>query len=73
MRLKRIWRNIKDYKQLLSKNREAIVHYNIPLMRGAIIRDYFMIKSAHKAGNRIIIHIHGGKYLKERNRPFYIR
>lgn len=72
-RLKRIWRNIKEYKQLLSKNKEAIVHYNIPLMRGAIIRDYMMINEAHKAGNRIILHIHGGKYLKERNRPFYIK
>ena len=72
-RIKRILRNKKEYKKLILSHKRATIHYNIPLMTGAILRDYLLIREAHKAGNPIIIHIHGGKYLKERNRPFYVK
>lgn len=72
-RVKRILRNKKEWESLLKQNRDAVVHYNIPLMKAAIIRDYMLIKVAHKLGMPIVLHIHGGNYIKERNRPWYIK
>lgn len=72
-RITRILRNKKEWAQLLKQNKEAVVHYNIPLMKAAIIRDYMLIKVAHKLGLHIVLHIHGGNYIKERNRPWYIK
>lgn len=72
-RVKRILRNKKEWELLLKQNRDAVVHYNAPLMKAAIVRDYMLIKIAHKLGMPIVLHIHGGNYIKERNRPWYIR
>lgn len=72
-RVKRILRNKKEWAQLLKKNKGAVVHYNIPLMKAAIVRDYMLIKIAHNLGMPIVLHIHGGNYIKERNRPWYIK
>ena len=72
-RITRILRNKKEWAQLLKQNKEAVVHYNIPLMKAAIIRDYMLIKVAYKLGLNIVLHIHGGNYIKERNRPWYIK
>ena len=72
-RIKRILRNKKEWEQLLKQNKDAVVHYNIPLMKAAIIRDYMLIRIAHKLGMPIVLHIHGGNYIKERNRPWYIK
>ena len=72
-RVKRILRNKKEWEQLLKQNKDAVVHYNIPLMKAAIIRDYMLIKVAHDLGMHIVLHIHGGNYIKERNRPWYIK
>ena len=72
-RVTRILRNKKEWKQLLIQNKEAVIHYNIPLMKAAIMRDYMLIKVAHDLGMHIVLHIHGGNYIKEHNRPWYIR
>lgn len=72
-RITRIMRNKKEWKELLQQHKDAIVHYNIPLMKAAIIRDYMLIKVAHRLGMPIVLHIHGGSYVKERNRPWYIK
>ena len=72
-RITRILRNKKEWKQLLKENKDAVIHYNIPLMKAAIVRDYMLIKVAHKLGMHIVLHIHGGNYIEERNRPWYIK
>lgn len=72
-RITRILRNKKEWKELLQENKNAVVHYNIPLMKAAIIRDYMLIKVADRLGMPIVLHIHGGNYIKERNRPWYIK
>lgn len=72
-RLKRIKRNKTEWYELLSENRDAVIHYNMPLMKAAIIRDYMMLKVAHKFNMPIVLHVHGGNYIKERNRPWYLR
>lgn len=72
-RIKRILRNKKEWELLLKQNQDAVVHYNIPLMKAAIVRDYMLIRIVHKLGMPIVLHIHGGNYIKERNRPWYLR
>lgn len=72
-RLTRILRNKNEWKQLLKQNKDAVVHYNIPLMKAAIIRDYMMLKVAHKLNMPIVLHVHGGVYIKERKRPWLIK
>lgn len=72
-RIKRILRNVVEWKKTISKNDVSIVHYNIPLMKGAIIRDYMLLKVAHNLRKDIVLHIHGGIYIKERNRPWYLK
>ena len=72
-RVTRILRNKKEWKELLIQHKDAIVHYNFPLMKAAIVRDYMLIKVAHNLGMPIVLHIHGGNYIKERNRPWYIK
>lgn len=42
-RITRILSNKKEWKELLQENKNAVVHYNIPLMKAAIIRDYMLI------------------------------
>lgn len=72
-RITRILRNKREWEQLLKKNKDAVIHYNMPLMKAAIIRDYMLIKVAQELNMPIVLHIHGGNYIKERNRPWYIQ
>lgn len=72
-RITRILRNKREWEQLLRKNRDAVIHYNMPLMKAAVIRDYMLINVAQKLNMPIVLHIHGGNYIKERNRPWYIQ
>ena len=72
-RIAHILRNKKEWELLLVQNKDAVIHYNMPLMKVAIVRDYMLIKVAHKLGMRIVLHIHGGNYIKGRNRPWYIK
>lgn len=72
-RIKRILHNRQEWKELLLRNKDAIVHYNIPLMKAAIVRDYMLLKVAYKLGMPIVLHVHGGNYIKERKRPWYIK
>ena len=72
-RLYRIINNTIEWKKLLKQNNDAIIHYNIPLMKAAIIRDYTLLKIAYNFKLPIVLHIHGGNFIKERKRPRYIK
>lgn len=71
-RIKRILRNRTDWKRLLLQHKEAVIHYNMPLMGAAIIRDYLLLQIAYSLGFPIILHIHGGQLMTNRNRPWFI-
>lgn len=71
-RVKRILKNRKDWKKLLLENRSAQIHYNMPLMGAAIIRDFLLLQVAHSMGLPIVLHIHGGRLMNNRNRPWII-
>lgn len=72
-RIQRIWRNRIEWKQLLHLHPDAVIHYNMPLMGGAVIRDYMLLQVAHKLGTPIVLHVHGGNYMKNRQRPWLIQ
>ncbi len=72
-RIMRIIRNCREWSIVLKDNPKTVVHYNMPLMTGAIIRDFMLIRSAHRLGNPVVLHVHGGSYMKQRNRPWYIK
>lgn len=72
-RLRRIWRNRLEWKRLLHLHPDAVIHYNMPLMGAAVIRDYLLLQVAHKLGNPIVLHVHGGNYMKNRQRPWLIQ
>lgn len=72
-RIQRIWRNRIEWKQLLHLHPDAVIHYNMPLMGSAVIRDYLLLQVARKLGNPIVLHVHGGNYMKNRHRPWLIQ
>lgn len=72
-RLRRIWRNRLEWMRLLHLHPDAVIHYNMPLMGAAVIRDYLLLQVAHKLGNPIVLHVHGGNYMKNRHRPWLIQ
>lgn len=72
-RLRRICHNRLGWKRLLHLHPDAVIHYNMPLMGAAVIRDYMLLQVAHKLGNPIVLHVHGGNYMKNRQRPWLIQ
>lgn len=68
-RIRRIWHNRVEWKQLLRQHPDAVIHYNMPLMGAAVIRDYLLLQVVHRQGNSIVLHVHGGNYMKNRQRP----
>jgi len=72
VRLKRILQSYLSWKQLLKKNKKALIHYNTSMDTKSVLRDVFFIRYAYRHHRRIVIHIHGGKYLFEENRPWLI-
>lgn len=68
----RIMKSIKSWSILLEQNESAIIHFNLPLMSGAIIRDYFLLRIAHKKERKVILHLHGGSLLKVHKRPWIL-
>ena len=72
-RIRRIWRNRVEWKRLLRQHPDAVVHYNMPLMGAAVIRDYLLLHVAHQRKLPIVLHVHGGSYMKNRQRPWLVQ
>ena len=72
-RIGSIIHRFKDWKNLLKKYPDAIVHYNFPLEKLSIIRDTPFMRAALKNGNKMVIHIHGGAFLTSNRIPFPFR
>ena len=63
----------KKWRSIINKTPEAVIHYNLPLSPAAIIRDYAFMKFAHKHGNKMVVHVHGGLYMNTENIPCLIK
>lgn len=57
---------------ILSKNEEAIIHYNFPLSKASILRDPIFIYIAYIRKRKTVIHIHGGIFLTSPQIPLYL-
>lgn len=69
-RIGSIINGFKEWKHLLCKNPDAIVHYNFPLEKHSVLRDTPFMYAALRNGNKMVVHIHGGSYLTSSNIPF---
>lgn len=72
-RIGAILRSFKEWKHLLRKYPDALVHYNFPLERPSIIRDTPFMRTALKNGHKMVVHIHGGFFLTSNTVPFPFR
>lgn len=71
-RFTRVLESYKRWKKLLADNPDAIIHYNYPLDTPSIVRDFFFIRYTYKHNRKMVIHLHGGLYLFEENKPWLI-
>lgn len=68
-----LYRRYKAWKQLLTDNPKALIHYNFPLSRASLLRDPWFLFYALKKKRKIIVHIHGGLFLTASRIPSYLR
>ena len=74
--LNRVVRLVKAYwewKAMLRRNPDAMIHYNYPLDTLSIIRDFFFLMYAYRQHRRMVVHLHGGLYLFKENKPWIIQ
>lgn len=72
-RIKRILSCYSNWKRMLDEHPNAIIHYNWPLSKPSIIRDYPFMRYALKQQRKIIVHIHGGLFLTANHIPWYLK
>lgn len=71
-RINRIVRSFRNWRCLISKNPEAIVHYSFPLSAPSILRDPWFMFYALRS-HKMVVHVHGGIYLTAENIPWLLR
>ena len=72
-RILRVIKNIKDWRNILNDPTITLVHYNFPLSFLSILRDFLFMRYAVKKNVPMVIHIHGGKYLFAKKRPWILK
>jgi len=65
-------KNIRWIKYMI-KEKDVLVHFNFALETRSILRDFPFILIARLFNKRMVIHLHGGKYLGTDKIPFFIR
>ena len=68
----RVLKNYREWKKVLNKYPEALIHYNYPLDTPSIVRDFFFIRYAYRHKREMVIHLHGGLYLFKEDKPWII-
>lgn len=62
-----------DFSKFLKKNKIELLHLNVPFNTLGIIREYIALLIAKRKGVKVIVHIHGGKYLMINCKRYFIR
>jgi glycosyltransferase involved in cell wall biosynthesis len=75
---KLLWffRNIKAYLRwfhLMFAQKDALIHFNLPLGKLSVIRDTPLILIARIMNRRMIIHLHGGDFLMREKNPRWMQ
>ena len=58
---------------ILLKTKDALVHFNFAMSKPSIIRDSPLIIISRIFRTRMIIHLHGGEYLMNREMPLWMK
>lgn len=72
-RIKALVGRYREWKQMLRGNPDALIHYNLPLSKGSLLRDPWFIHYAVKHGRRMVIHVHGGLFLTAQQIPLCLK
>lgn len=72
-RIHRLLLSYREWKRLLHRRSDIVIHYNFPLDAPSVLRDYFFLKAAHNRQMKMVIHLHGGLFLFKENKPYIIR
>lgn len=59
--------------RILLKGKDIMVHFNMALCKFSIIRDFPMILMARLFRKKMIIHLHGGDYLMQKDPPVWMK
>ncbi len=51
------------WKGMLARYPDAVIHYNLPLSFGSLIRDPWFLRYALRKHGQIMVHVHGGFFL----------
>ena len=58
-----ILKKLREWRIMLTKEKDAIIHYNFPLSKSSILRDPLFMGIALRQKQKIVVHIHGGVFL----------
>lgn len=72
-RIRALTKRYHIWKQTLGANPDAIIHYNLPLSKASLLRDPWFIRYAMRNHHKIIIHVHGGRFLTAKKVPLPIK
>lgn len=69
-----ILEKLREWKKMLNKEKDAIIHYNFPLSKPSILRDPLFMGMAMRQKRKMVIHIHGGVFLTHyEEAPFFFK
>jgi glycosyltransferase involved in cell wall biosynthesis len=71
-RIFRICNSLRQWIIFLRKRRGSLIHYNFPITRKSALRDPIFMIIAKYYSCKLVIHLHGGNYLKNNKTPFWI-
>lgn len=65
-RLAGLAKGYRNLYTLLKKESIGVVHLNLPMNARSLYRDYITAVIAHRLNKKLLVHLHGGKYLLTR-------
>lgn len=71
-----LWKQLNflfDFSKFLKKNGIELLHLNVPFNTLGIIREYIALRIAKRKGIKVMVHIHGGKYLMVNCKQYFVR
>lgn len=71
--IKRVLGMYVNWLHLLVQQKDILVHFNTALCRLSAVRDFPMILITRILRRRIVVHLHGGDFLTDKNPPFWMR
>lgn len=71
-RIFRVGNSLKKWITFLRKRKGCIIHYNFPITRKSAVRDPMFMIIARYYSCKLVIHLHGGNYLKNNKTPFWV-